>query len=117
MKIPNQIQDCHLMHKIFENQNYCVSAFDKDKIFIHPQSIISTDRGLFIDLNGNEFYPLPLLQFNKNGHFIQSNLMHETKLASTKEQTKGPCPNCDVNTGKYGHCKNIQCLFYGVRVL
>jgi len=108
----------HLIHKVFENQSYCVSAFEGDKIFIRPESIVSTNQGLFIDLNGVELYPLPLLQFNKNGHFMQGSFMHEGELlAAKKEQTMGPCPECGASTNKYGICKNTQCFFYGLRVL
>lgn len=111
-----EITEHHLIHKIIENHRCCVSAFDADKIFIRPESIISTNQGLFINLNGTEYHPLPLLQFSKKGHFIQRYLMQSIELAA-KEETKGPCPECDVNTNKYGICKNTQCFFYGLRVL
>jgi|JI102314DRNA_FD_contig_21_14535550_length_690_multi_4_in_0_out_0_1 hypothetical protein len=109
-------EDHHLIHKIIENQWHCVSAFDGDKIFIHPENIFSTDQGLFIDLNGSESFPLPLLQFSKNGHFIEANLECVIESLAAKK-TKGPCPNCGVNTGQYGHCQNPRCEFYGLRVL
>ena len=116
--VPVEISEHHLIHKIVENQRYCVSAFDGDKIFIRPENIVPTNHGLFINLNGSEFSPLPLLQFNANGHFIEGSFMLGIELAAAKkEETKRPCPNCNVNTGKYGHCKNPQCEFYGLRVL
>jgi hypothetical protein len=115
---PIQTTEHHLIHKVIENHQYCVSAFEGDRIFIRPENIVPTNQGLFVNLNGSEFCPLPLLQFNKNGHFIEGSFLQEIELvAAKKEATKGPCPNCGVNTGKYGHCKNEACEFYGLRVL
>lgn len=111
-------EEHHLIHKIIKNHGYCVSAFDGDKIFIRPENIISTNQGLFLNLNGSEFYPLPLLQFSKHGHFVQGSFTHgRVLIAAKKEETKGPCPECDVNTDKNGICKNTKCFFYGLKVL
>ena len=117
--VPLETTEHHLIHKVIQNQQYCVSAFEGDKIFIRPEKIISTDQGLFINLNGSEYYPLPLLQFNKKGHFLEGSFAHGLELMTVnkKEETKGPCPNCEVNTNKYGICKNQACHFYGLRVL
>ena len=115
--MPIETAEHHLIHKVIENHSYCVSAFDGDKIFIRPENIVSTSQGLFINLNGSECYPLPLLQFNKNGHFMQGSFIHGIELAAKKEESKGPCPECGANTNKYGICKNSQCFFYGLRVL
>lgn len=117
-QVSTQATEDHLIHKIITNHTSCVHAFDKDKIFIRPENIISTTEGLFLRLNESEYFPLPLLQFNRNGHFLQGSLMKEMDLAATKKQTKGPCPNCDVDTDKYGVCVNKGgCFFYGLRVL
>jgi len=114
--IPLETAEHHLIHKIVENHRYCVAAFDGDKIFIRPESIVSTNRGLFINLNGSQLHLLPLLQFDKHGHFIQGSLMQDIELAAAKKgDTKGPCPNCDINTDKNGVCKNPECFFYGLR--
>ncbi len=116
--VPLKTEEHHLIHKVIENHGYCVSAFDGDKIFIRPENIVSTSQGLFINLNGSEFSPLPLLQFNRNGHFIERSLICGTELAAAKkEDSKGPCPNCDVKTDKHGVCRNIKCFFYGLKVL
>lgn len=116
--VPLETTEHHLIQKVVENHRYCVSAFDGDKIFIRPENIVSTNQGLFLNLNGAELYPLPLLQFSRDGHFIQGSLMHGIELtAAKKETTKGPCPHCEVNTNKYGICKNTYCFFYGFRVL
>ena len=116
--MPIETTEHHLIHKIIANHSCCVSAFDGDKIFIRPENIIPTNQGLFIHLNESEYYPLPLLQFNKNGYFIQGSFTHIIELTATKnEETKGPCPECDINTNKYGVCKNTQCFFYGLKVL
>ena len=95
-----EIKEHHLMHKIIENKGYCVSFFDEDKIFIRPENIVSTNQGLFINLDGFEFHPLPLLQFSRQRHFIQGSFARGIELAAT--QSKGPCPECGVNTNKYG---------------
>lgn len=116
--VPLETTEHHLIHKVVENHGYCVSAFDGDKIFIRAENIVPTSQGLFINLNGYDYSPLPLLQFNRSGHFIEGSFMRGMELAAAKkEETKGPCPNCNVNTSKYGHCKNKQCEFYGLRVL
>lgn len=52
--VPIETADHHLIHKIIENQRYCVSAFDGDMVFIRPENIVSTNQGLFINLNGSE---------------------------------------------------------------
>jgi len=117
-KNPVQYSEHHLIDKILENHRYCVAAFEGNKIFIRPENIISTDQGLFINVNGAEFYQLPLLQFNKNGHFIEGTNIRDIDLKATKkEQTKGSCPNCGVNTDKYGYCRNEECFFCGFKVL
>jgi|GEM_PF-2530501 hypothetical protein len=117
--VPLETAEHHLIHKVVENHEYCVSAFDGDKIFIRPENIVPTNQGLFVNLNGSDYFPLPLLQFNRSGHFIEGSFIHGIEKLATakKEETKGPCPNCNVNTGKYGHCKNPGCEFYGLRVL
>ena len=116
--VPIETTEHHLIHKIVENHGYCVSAFDGDKIFIRPENIVPTHQGLFINLNGSEFSPLPLLQFNRNGHFIEGSFSHGIELAAAKkEKTKGPCPNCDVKTDGNGVCQNPECFFYKFKVL
>ncbi len=109
--------ESHLIHKIMKNHKYCVNGFEGDKIFIRPENIISTDQGLFLDLNGTDYFPLPLLQFSKNGHFLQGSLMQEIELVAAKRQVYGPCPACDVNTDKNGICINPACYFYKLKVL
>ncbi len=94
---PLQSEECNLLHKIVENQEYCVSSFDGDKIFMRPENIVPTAQGLCINLNGSELCPLPLLQFSKQGHFVQANFLQGIVLAAAKKATKGPCPNCNVN--------------------
>lgn len=106
----------HLIHKVIENREYCVAAFEGDKIFINPENIVSTSEGLFINLDGTEMARLPLLQFSKRGHFIEGSFMLVRELMK-KEESKGPCPECHQPTGRYGHCKNELCDFYGLRVL
>ena len=116
-------QSCsyHLMDKIIENQSYCIEAFEGNKIFIRPENIISTNQGLFIKVNEEELYKLPLIKFNKKGHYIECiinediNLLKTTK--SKEEKTKGPCPNCEVKTDKHGYCRNKKCMLCGFKVL
>lgn len=116
--VPIQTAEHHLFHKVVENHSCCVSAVEGDKIFLRPESIISTNHGLFINLNGAEFCPLPLLLFNGKGHFVQGGFMEDIELVGAKkEETMGPCPQCGVNTNRYGICKNTRCFFYGFRVL
>src|SRR5271154_4460967 len=87
--VPIETTEHHLIHKIVENHGYCVSAFDGDKIFIRPENIVPTHQGLFINLNGSEFWLLPLLQFNENGPFIEGSFMQGAELAAAKkEETK-----------------------------
>ena len=108
----------HLLRKIIDNSQHCVAACEGDRIFICPESIISTDRGLFINLNGVEVCPLPLVQSSRRGYFIQGNLMQEiVPMAAKKTATKGPCPNCDQNTDERGRCTNSRCFFFQLRVL
>ncbi len=115
---PLQAQECHLLYKIVENQEYCVSNFDGDKIFIRPENIVPAAQGLCINLNGSELCLLPLLQFSKQGHFVQASFLQDIVLAAAKkEATKGPCPECEVNTDKTGICMNKVCPFYRFRVL
>ncbi|NGX53156.1 MAG: hypothetical protein KR126chlam5_01469 [Candidatus Anoxychlamydiales bacterium] len=119
-KVSMQYCKHHLIDKIFENHNYCVAAFEGKKIFIRPENIISTNQGLFINLNGAEFYQLPLLKFNKNGHYIEGKVIKDKNinlLAANKTQTKGPCPHCEKNTDKNGRCNNDECFLYGFIVL
>lgn len=114
-----QYRSYHLMDKILENQNYCIEAFEGNKIFIRPENIISTNQGLFIKVNEKELYKLPLIKFNKRGHYIEGvediNLLKANK--SKEEKTKGPCPYCEVKTDKYGYCRNDDCPLCGFKVL
>lgn len=116
-----QYRSYHLMNKILENQNYCIEAFEGDKIFIRPENIISTNQGLFIKVNEEELYKLPLIKFNKKGHYIQGIINKDINLLKAnkakKEKTKGPCPNCEVNTDGNGYCRNKGCPLCGFKVL
>lgn len=113
---PNQFHEHHLLYKIIKYKNHCVSSIDEDKIFIRPENIISTEQGLFIDLNGSEYHPLPLLQFDHRGHFIQGDFNPEIRI-NNKEKTKGPCPECGINTTIAGICQNPKCWFHKIKVL
>ena len=105
---------CVIFAKNFSLQQ----SLEDNKIFIRPENIISTNQGLFINLNGTEFYQLPLLQFNKNGHFIEGRVIKDLDLQATKKAlSKRPCPNCGVNTDKSGRCTNNNCLLCGFKVL
>jgi hypothetical protein len=110
---PIQLAEHHLLRKIIENQQNCVSAFEGDKIFIQPENIVPTKHGLFVNLNGSEFYPLPLIQFDQNGHFIEGYFTREIELAGSKVRrpSKGPCPACDVDTDSNGTKKTSVNLY------
>jgi hypothetical protein len=114
--LPVEPKEDHLISKLIENRQYCVSAFDGDKIFIRPENIVATDQWLFINLDGFQLYPLPLLQFDNNGYFLEGNLIGGLELAASKH-TRGPCPACDIPTDGNGICRNPLCLFCGFKVL
>lgn len=118
-KIPAGATEHHLIHKIIENQKHCVTAFEGDKIFIRSETIVPTPQGFCIHLNESELYPLPVLQHEKRGYFIQKgHPKPATQLVASKTSlTKGPCPNCNISTTKSGVCQNIACFLYGLRVL
>lgn len=106
----------HLIHKIIENHEHCVRAFEGDKIFINPDKIVFSETGLFLNLNGTELSWIPLLQSDARGCFLMKNDFGEIE-AMAKKKTKGPCGNCGQDTDKNGFCTNQDCWFYGLRVL
>ena len=59
---PLQISQSDLIDKIIQNEQFCVKKYEENKIYIKSQKIIVSDEGLFIDINGYEFYLLPNLQ-------------------------------------------------------
>ena len=111
-------EEHQLLFKIIENQNYCVSGFDDDKIFINPEKIIRSGDANYLDVNGFELYRLPLLQYNEYGYFLQASINYGIALAGSKKQvTKGPCPVCNVSTDASGKCRNPDCMLEGFKVL
>ena len=104
----------HLMQKIKQNTHFCVQAYEEDKIFLKPENIIPTSKGLVLQLNSFECVQIPLLQSNIKGCFIQKFSLSKQKQES---DTQGPCPACEKDTDKYGVCRNPECFLEGFRVL
>lgn len=113
-----QLSEHHLLYKLIKNRNNCVTAIDGNKIYLRSESIVPKDGRLFVDLDGQELGLLPVIQFDENGHFIESNISESIIPAAARtSQTKGPCPNCDVNTDGKGFCRNPACWFFEQKVL
>ena len=107
-----------LIETLIENKICCISLITEDKIFIYPENIVSTEEGNFIKINGSEIYPLPILHKNYEGIYLKVNFKYKTQLTkASKPASKGPCPNCDVNTDGKGVCVNPLCWFKGIKVL
>lgn len=103
-----------LLDILNETECTCVQGYEEDRIFINPKSITLSEEGVILNLDGFKSVMIPLLQGSRNGVFLQKSF--ETILTSRKE-SKGPCPNCNVLTTSNGVCRNPQCFFCGVKVL
>lgn len=114
-KASSDLSENHLLHKIIENQRYCVHDFDGDKIFIRADKLIATNQGLFLDLNGKEFSLLPIVHSNSSGSFLLRGPADQLQMEG-KKKTKGPCGNCYADTDEKGICQNKECWFYGLKV-
>lgn len=113
-----QASEGKLIDKLMQNERNCVLKIEGDKIFLQADKIFTTNKGIFLDINGLEYCPLPLLQSNENGCFLQIDLKQGSDLLQLAgKKSKGDCPNCEFPTNSYGRCTNSRCHFYGVKVL
>ncbi|PCI77835.1 hypothetical protein COB21_02460 [Candidatus Aerophobetes bacterium] len=110
---------------ILENQAYCVSSIEGDRLFIKPDKIVPTSNGILVDVNGKDMYPLPALYYSPQGHFIHTDMSTPSSGKTVQAQTcrvkpimpKGKCPYCNTATTAWGDCWNRECEYYGKRVL
>lgn len=115
-----QMEEGNLIEKVLIHENYCVRCIQEDKIFLQPDKILITDKGIFLDVNGLEYYRLSQLQANEHGCYIQVSFFptHSmTELSKKKPKSKGECPNCFLPTDSEGRCINLVCAFCGYRVI
>ena len=105
-----------VLNMILEHEKECIRAYEEGettKIYLCSDKVVITDHGIFLALN-NEFIPLPLLQSNQNGCFLETDL--SCHAGCSRPSTQGPCGNCSVNTNSNGVCVNSACDFHGLRV-
>ena len=88
-----------LLEKIISNESYCVQEYDydRDRIYLRSKSLYPTSDGLFLDLNGNEYIHLPLLQSDNSGCWI---LAERIKILND-------CPFC--GRPYFVRCTNKDC--------
>lgn len=89
-----------LQGKGFSHESYdtCVQSICNEKIYLKPEAILPTPDGLFLQVNDETIVPLPQLNSDANGCYI------ECRCASWIGRD---CPNC----GQYyvGSCTNPDC--------
>ncbi len=90
--------------EIVSNEHVCVRAYDKDRIYLNPERIIPTQKGLFLALANEGYLPLPPLHLDQNGYYIQS------VRASDSWSIYWTCPVCGTVNGMMDNrCRNASC--------
>lgn len=95
-----EINDAAL-NEIIANGHACTDGVADDKIYINPDRIIPTREGLFLNVDGERFIPIPLLHSDSQGCYIKP----IARIRVTK-----PCPHCgwEIVSGAF-KCRNPDC--------
>lgn len=59
-------EDNEILDKIEANKTSCVAGYTENRIYLYPDRIVPTEKGLYLNLNDHEFVLLPSL--NSDGH-------------------------------------------------
>jgi hypothetical protein len=96
--IANTVSE-EILEKIISNESYCVQKYDydHDRIYLSSENLYPTSNGIFLDLNGNEYIHLPLLQSDNSGCWIRAE----------KIKILNDCPFC--GRPYFIKCKNPSC--------
>ena len=86
-EVPIKDNASTLITKIMENANYCVKNMTRDKIYLCPKSIFSTEEGLYLDLDGLNRVTLHVIYSDNKGPFLF------TKCPNAKREIY--CSVCD----------------------
>jgi hypothetical protein len=55
-----------------DHASYCVSKIENKKIYLNPASIIPTEAGFLLDLNGTDYLPISTIHSSPKGCFVNS---------------------------------------------
>ena len=64
------ILDDGIIDEIVANKNTCVVGSSKDRIYLNPNRIFPTEKGLYLNLNDTDYVLLPTLNSDSQGCFI-----------------------------------------------
>ncbi|MBM3192285.1 MAG: hypothetical protein FJZ63_06530 [Chlamydiae bacterium] len=59
-----------ILSEITANQDVCVRDFTEDKIYLNHSRILATSDGFFLQLNSENYLPIPLLYADQHGYYI-----------------------------------------------
>ncbi len=116
---PSVLQENHLMHKILKNEKYCVESYEEGKIFLDQTKITPSAQGPVLDLNGQEFVPLPLLRREDSRYFLEHgffDLFNHRLEQEPKESEQQLCGTCLEPVDAVNRCQNQACKFYSFLV-
>jgi len=82
------------------NENEVVDHYNEDKIYVKPEKIYPTSRGIYLNLTEQEFIFIPNLSSDDKGCYVECGL---------RAKTTRTCPGCEREYF-YGGCKNAECL-------
>lgn len=62
--------DNEVMDKIEANKNTCVAGYTENRIYLHSDRIVPTERGMYLNLNDKDFVLLPSVSSDSNGCYL-----------------------------------------------
>jgi len=99
----------HSIDSLFENREYCVDKITDDKIYVKAENVFVTNEGIFVDVNGEDYLPIPMLHSDAFGCFLPFQPSSGTQYLVSM----GNCPYCHRPTNSRGRCINNRCDWFG----
>lgn len=82
--------------EIAANENSCIQRVEEGKIYLNPDRILTTHKGILLNLNDREFILLPTLNSDAEGCYIPE-----------RAEILSRCPWC--NKPYFIKCRNVDC--------
>ncbi len=87
-----------LVEAIIAMDKDCILGCVEDRVYLNPEKIIPSDRGLFLDVQNENYVPLPMIFSDESGCYIRP--VFDTSIYNK-------CPGCGESY--FITCKNSDC--------
>ncbi len=91
--------------QIITNKNICIERYENGKIYLKPDRIFPTEKGLYLNLNDQEYLFLSNLNSDAQGCFIP--IKNAEIVAGQYLKIFNTCPGCQQEY--FLTCKNPNC--------